>query len=505
MRRDPWPRPSRPQPEAVLWEDELALGETFWTQPALFAIEVATASLWQSFGLSPGAVIGHSLGEYAAACVAGVFTLADGLRLVAERARLTQSLPDGGAMAALFASPEEVATAIAPYAARLTIAAVNADDNVVISGDASAIERVISDCAARNIEARRLQVSFAAHSPHVEPLLDALEKAARSVPMQAPSVPIAWNRGGLSLACPDPSYWRHHLRDPVQFRDGIKALHSQAFGVFLEVGPHPTLMALAQRTLGEDAAAGLLRCAAVNPHPENWQGASENSTYAALISRGRPQSRRPGQYPGQPIRSSIGCIGWRLIRFLVELTPVVPLDIRSSGTVLPPLRPSSRHVFLRRRRPNSLTIAFKARRSCRGQPFLPRRLHAPPKHSESLQASRERRLPCTTCAARSGTHRSNAIGSDSIGTTGLLCQQSRRRQCFVDTPRDWFTCGDYGAGPARSEVAALRPQLGPEREPTEFLARLAALGVELDLASAFRAGRNIAMARQRSRFTVRLA
>ena len=139
----------------VLWEDEQALSETLWTQPALYAIEVATALLWQSFGVFPGAVIGHSLGEYAAACVAGVFTLTDGLRLVAERARLTHSLPDNGAMAALFASPEDVAAAIEPYAAAVTIAAVNADDNVVISGDASAIEKVVSDCAARNIEARR--------------------------------------------------------------------------------------------------------------------------------------------------------------------------------------------------------------------------------------------------------------------------------------------------------------------------------------------------------------
>ena len=241
----------------VIWEDEPALNETLWTQPALYAIEVATARLWQSFGVFPEAVIGHSLGEYAAACVAGVFTAADGLRLVAERARLTQGLPDGGAMAALFASPEEVAAAIAPYAAAVSIAAVNSDDNVVISGDTAAIEKVISDCAARNIEARRLQVSFAAHSPHVEPVLEALEKAAKSIPMQAPTVPIAWNGGGLSMARPDPSYWRHHLRAPVQFRDGIRALHNQSFKVFLEVGPHPTLMALAQRTLGEDAAVWL--------------------------------------------------------------------------------------------------------------------------------------------------------------------------------------------------------------------------------------------------------
>ena len=345
--------------------DEQALSETLWTQPALYAIEVATALLWQSFGVFPGAVIGHSLGEYAAACVAeGVFTLTDGLRLVAERARLTHSLPDNGAMAALFASPEDVAAAIEPYAAAVTIAAVNADDNVVISGDASAIEKVVSDCAARNIEARRLQVSFAAHSPHVDPLLEALEKAAGSIPMQAPRVPIAWNRGGLSLARPEPSYWRDHLRDPVRFRDGIKALHNQAFGVFLEVGPHPTLMALAQRTLGEEAAVWLASMRRGKPASgELAKSLRELYVLGADIAWKAARSR-PLQLP------------WPTYPFKHRVYWVTPDQLPDRENTRPRVggHPSGRtapchrcaylrdtFVFLRRRRSNSPTIAFAAR------------------------------------------------------------------------------------------------------------------------------------------------
>ncbi len=265
----------------VLWDDDEALHETAWTQPALFSLEVATARLWQSFGISPAAVIGHSLGEFAAACVAGVFTLADGLKLVAERGRLTQALPRG-AMAALFASPDDITRAVASHADKIALAAVNAADNVVVSGEAAALEQIVADFAARGVEARWLQVSFAAHSPLVEPALDALERAASLVPMQAPSVPVAWNRGGLSLARPDASYWRRHLRDPVLFGDGISALHREGYRVFLEVGPHPTLMALAQRSIGEDSAVWL-----------------------SSMRRGKPEFRGAGQRPRRIVRA--GC------------------------------------------------------------------------------------------------------------------------------------------------------------------------------------------------------
>lgn len=264
----------------VLWDDDEALHETAWTQPALFSLEVATARLWQSFGISPAAVIGHSLGEFAAACVAGVFTLGDGLKLVAERGRLTQALPRG-AMAALFASPDDIARAVASHADKIALAAVNAADNVVVSGKSAALEQIVADFATRGVEARRLQVSFAAHSPLVEPALDALERAASLVPMQAPSVPVAWNRGGLSLARPDAGYWRRHLREPVLFGDGISALHREGYRVFLEVGPHPTLMALAQRSIGEDSAVWLSSMRRGKPNSGELA-----SSLAALYVRG---------------------------------------------------------------------------------------------------------------------------------------------------------------------------------------------------------------------------
>ena len=146
-----------------------------WTQPAMFAIEYALTTLWRSWGVVPAAVIGHSVGEYAAACAAGVFSVEDGLRLIAERGRLMQSLPPGGMMAALFAPINEIEAAIAPMRDRVAIAAINSPGNVVISGEASAVEAVLADFAQRNINGQRLFVSLAAHSPLMEPALDRME------------------------------------------------------------------------------------------------------------------------------------------------------------------------------------------------------------------------------------------------------------------------------------------------------------------------------------------
>jgi acyl transferase domain-containing protein/NAD(P)-dependent dehydrogenase (short-subunit alcohol dehydrogenase family) len=225
--------------------------ETMWTQPALFAVEVGLAQLWRAWGIEPAAVIGHSVGEYAAACIAGVFSLEDGLRLIRERGRLMQALPPGGAMAAVFASEAEVADALAPWADRLAIAAVNAPDSVVVSGDAQALDGLLALLAGRNVQGQRLFVSVAGHSPFVEPVLQAIEDAARKVTMQAPRIPLAWNvAGGVrDGAAPDAVYWRRHLREPVRFADGIAALHRDGYRSFLEVGPHPTLIALAERSL----------------------------------------------------------------------------------------------------------------------------------------------------------------------------------------------------------------------------------------------------------------
>jgi acyl transferase domain-containing protein/SAM-dependent methyltransferase/NAD(P)-dependent dehydrogenase (short-subunit alcohol dehydrogenase family) len=241
--------------------DGQAIHDTAWTQPALFAVECGLAQLWRSWGIEPAAVVGHSVGEYAAACVAGVFSFEDGLRLIAERGRLMGALPPGGRMASVFAAEDVVRDAIATLGERVCIAAINGPENVAISGDSDAVDAVLETLARRDIRARPLLISFAAHSPLVAPALDAMEACARAVPMLAPRVPVAWNlTGGRPLpagAAQDGVFWRRHLREPVRFAEGLASLHGAGFRVFLEVGPHPTLTALAQQSLPAEGASFL--------------------------------------------------------------------------------------------------------------------------------------------------------------------------------------------------------------------------------------------------------
>jgi len=249
--------------KTVLWSEtsDPTIHDTAWTQPALFAVEYGLAQLWRSWGIEPAAVIGHSVGEYVAACVAGVFAFEEGLRLIAERGRLMGALPPGGAMAAVFAGPEVVAAAIAAKGNRVAIAAINAPENVVISGEATAVDALLEEFAQREVRGQKLFVSLAAHSPLVEPALDALEACARTVPMQAPSIPVAWNLTGTagleSGSAPDAIYWRRHLREPVQFAAGIASLYRDGYRTFLEVGPHPTLISLTQQSLPNDSVCYL--------------------------------------------------------------------------------------------------------------------------------------------------------------------------------------------------------------------------------------------------------
>jgi acyl transferase domain-containing protein/SAM-dependent methyltransferase len=278
-----------------------------WTQPALFALEFALTELWRSWGVEPAAVIGHSVGEYAAACAAGVFSLEDGLKLIAHRGRLMQALPPGGMMAALFAPVDEVVSAVAPVADRVAIAAINAPESVVISGETAAVESILASFAQRNVQGQRLFVSLAAHSPLVEPALDSMEALARAVPMSPPKIPVAWNLFGGAMpggAAPDALYWRRHMREPVRFADGIKALYGDGYHTFLEVGPHPTLIALAQQSLpehgiclltslrrGKDDWSELLTSLAdlhVNGVPVDWAGVD------------RPYARRRVALPTYP-------------------------------------------------------------------------------------------------------------------------------------------------------------------------------------------------------------
>ncbi len=227
------------------------LGDTAYTQPALFAIEVALAELWKSWGITPSIVIGHSVGEYAAACVAGVFSLEDGLALIAERGRLMGELPAGGGMAAIFAAEARVAPRLAPYAGRLSIAGVNGPDETVVSGDGDALAELLAGCAAEGIRAKALDVSHAFHSARLEPMLDALERRAASVTHAVPRIPLVSNLTGAPFpagARPDAAYWRRHAREAVRFAAGIESLVAAGVTSLVEIGPQPILLGLAAKS-----------------------------------------------------------------------------------------------------------------------------------------------------------------------------------------------------------------------------------------------------------------
>jgi len=229
--------------------DASALDETVYTQPALFALEYSLATLWQSWGIEPAIVMGHSAGEYAAACFAGVFTLEDGLRLIADRARLMQQLPRDGLMAVVFAAAGYVADTIAPYGETVSIAANNGPANTVISGKTADVRALLATFKSDGVPTQTLTVSHAFHSPLMEPMLDAFESQASGVTYHAPRVPIASNLTGQVLfgEAPDAHYWREHVRHTVRFAEGVEQVLRHDPHVMLEIGPSTTLLGMARR------------------------------------------------------------------------------------------------------------------------------------------------------------------------------------------------------------------------------------------------------------------
>jgi natural product biosynthesis luciferase-like monooxygenase protein len=260
-------------------DGSLLIDETAYTQPALFALEYALAQLWMSWGIKPSAVMGHSVGEYVAACVAGVFTLEDGLRLIAERGRLMQSLPRAGEMAAVFAGEEEVRAALSSVKEQVSIAAVNGQRNVVISGAREAVRAVVRSLEAEGIKSQTLNVSHAFHSPLMDLILDRFGEAARSVDFSTPRLPLVSNLDGRVMGngfVPGADYWRRHLREPVRFAEGINTLGRLGHRVFLELGPNPSLNNMGRRCLTEATATWL---------PSLKQGAGEWRTLLGSLCK----------------------------------------------------------------------------------------------------------------------------------------------------------------------------------------------------------------------------
>ncbi|MFI9424070.1 SDR family NAD(P)-dependent oxidoreductase [Streptomyces achromogenes] len=243
----------RPLAEVVLGDDPGTLEQTAYTQAALFTTQVALYRLLESFGLRPGGLAGHSVGEFAAAHVAGVWSLPDAVTAVAARGRLMQALPAGGAMAAVQASEAEVAALV--DGERCAIAAVNGPRAVVVSGD----EDAVAEIAAHFPGARRLRVSHAFHSPRMAPMLEEFREVMAGLRAAEPALPIVSTLTGAPATAADlgsADYWVRHVRETVRFADAVATLAAQGTGTFLELGAAPVLSALGPDCLpdAEDTA-----------------------------------------------------------------------------------------------------------------------------------------------------------------------------------------------------------------------------------------------------------
>jgi len=199
-------------------EDAQLVNETGYTQVSLFAVEYSLAMLWRSWGVKPDVVMGHSVGEVTAACVAGCMSLADALKLISHRGRLMQGLPRTGGMAAVFASEERVLELIAPHGERLSIGAGNAPGNTVVSGEKEALASLFGTLKGQGIDFKELVVSHAFHSALMDPILDQLEAVAAEIHFRKPSIKVVSNLTGTFMEdAPTARYWRDHARGAVRF------------------------------------------------------------------------------------------------------------------------------------------------------------------------------------------------------------------------------------------------------------------------------------------------
>ena len=317
-----YPESSDPSSGDLAQIDEMA-----YMQPALFAIEYALARLWQSWGIRPDVVMGHSAGEYAAACLAGVFNFADGLKLIAMRGRLMGETAMG-AMVALEADEATISQAAAPYAERVSVGVVNGQQNVVLSGYADAVDQVLA--ALPGIKATRLKITCASHSPTMDAILDEFEAAARQVTFAAPQVPFVSNVTGKveqeSIA--GAAYWRRHLRATVRFADGVQRLQQQGATLFVEIGPQPTLLGMAQRCLDSQSAT-FLPSLRLGQHDWQQMLSSLGELYVRGVAVDWEGMRE--EEAGQRQRLALPFYPFQRERYWVAISPADPARVGLTG------------------------------------------------------------------------------------------------------------------------------------------------------------------------------
>ncbi|MGF7236675.1 MAG: type I polyketide synthase, partial [Frankia sp.] len=251
--------PHLPQPlkTVVFGDDPDLVNQTLWTQTGLFALQTALTTLLSGHGVHPAALIGHSIGQLSAAHTAGVLTLDNAARLVAARATLMQNAPTGGHMITIAATPDELEPVLDSHP-DVSIAAINSPGNTVIAGDPDQTREIAAHFEGMGRKTRRLTVSHAFHSPHMNPILDQFQQVAETIDYQPPTIPIVSNATGI-FAAPEeltnPHTWTDHIRNTVRWADGITTLQESGTTHYLEIGPDTTLTTLTTTALGDDTDA----------------------------------------------------------------------------------------------------------------------------------------------------------------------------------------------------------------------------------------------------------
>lgn len=317
--------------------------QTEYTQPALFALECALAELWRSWGVKPDIVLGHSVGEYAAACVAGIMSLEQGLALIAERARLMQGVKRHGKMAVVFAAPDRVAREIERAGSDVVVAVQNGPENVVISGDANAVTAMADRFQHGGIDVKTLNVSHAFHSPLMDEMLDEFERFAAKITFHAPQIPLVSNlTGGVMCDAPSARYWRDHLRSTVQFAAGMARIAEAKPTAVIEIGPTASLLGMGRRCVPELETAWL---PSIRQGQDNWQTICDS--VSEYYVRGGRIDWRHWDAPWKRQRLLIPNYPFERSRHWYTLNPALRRSFSSvGGATLPASSESSGHPLL---------------------------------------------------------------------------------------------------------------------------------------------------------------
>jgi acyl transferase domain-containing protein len=308
-------------------ESSSRMGDIGVLQPVLFAVAVALAAQWRSWGIEPDAVVGHSMGEVAAAYVSGILSLEDAAEVICLRSALLRRIRGQGAMALAELSLAQARTALAGYEDRLSIAASNSPTSTVLAGDPQALQEVMAHLQRQNIFCRNVKVDVASHSPQVEPLLAELKSVLQGLRPQAASVPVFSTVTGQATDGTDwdAAYWQRNLREPVLFSPVIEQLLSQQHQVFLELSPHPILLQSVERTMRAAQQPGI---ALPSLRREEAEGEVLLQALGALHTAGHPIDWQ-AQYPQARQSVSLPSYPWQRSRFWVDLKRAA--DLRSSG------------------------------------------------------------------------------------------------------------------------------------------------------------------------------